>query len=218
MHFSISNCHFSIVWTQYFTIFSSRKIYSLHHRIYWQLLKIPRFGVIEGCFLKLLHASRFFLKYFYFFFNRVARYNQSKEMYCRDALQCVSTSKIPQIICKGIFRNRPYLDLEINQPIYLQYMFIDLNFPMVGYTNSKFKNYFEIQSNNVASRKQNLHHEAIFSTSRSSSSASWGKFIYITINFEAIYQSTIDSIPPQSWYPTMKQSIIGYKYLVHPNG
>ncbi len=89
-------------------------------------------------------------------------------MYCRDALQCVSTSKIPQIICEGILRNRPYLDLEINQPIYLQYMLIDLNFPMVGYTNSKFKNYFEIQSNNVASRKQNLHHEAIFSTSRSS--------------------------------------------------
>ena len=157
---------FSIVWTQYFTIFSSRKIYSLHHRIYWQLLKIPRFGVIEGCFLKLLHASRFFLKYFYFFFNRVARYNQSKEMYCRDALQCVSTSKIPQIICKGIFRNRPYLDLEINQPIYLQYMLIDLNFPMVGYTNSKFKNYFEIQSNQCSKQKTKF-------TSR-------GNFLYIT--------------------------------------
>ena len=35
--------------------------------------------MIEGRALKLLRALRFFLKPFYFFFNRIARYAQSKE-------------------------------------------------------------------------------------------------------------------------------------------
>jgi len=66
-----------------------------------QLLKIPRFGMIEGHSLKLLRALRFFLKPFYFFFNRIARYAQSKES--RNLLK-----KIPQITCKAIFRNCHY--------------------------------------------------------------------------------------------------------------
>ena len=50
-------------------------------------------------FLKeLLRALCFFLVYFCFFFNRVARYTQSKED--RNLLK-----KIPQITCKVIFRN-----------------------------------------------------------------------------------------------------------------
>ena len=49
-------------------------------------------------FLKLLRALRFFLKSFYFFFNRVARYTQSKES--RNL-----PKKIPQITYKAIFRN-----------------------------------------------------------------------------------------------------------------
>ncbi|MBR3831007.1 MAG: hypothetical protein IKJ52_07120, partial [Muribaculaceae bacterium] len=40
----------------------------------------------------------FFLKSFYFFFNRIARYAQSKES--RNL-----PKKIPQITCKAIFRN-----------------------------------------------------------------------------------------------------------------
>ena len=47
---------------------------------------------------ELLHDLRFFLKSFYFFFNRIARYAQSKES--RNLL-----NKIPQITCKAIFRN-----------------------------------------------------------------------------------------------------------------
>ena len=47
---------------------------------------------------ELLRALRFFLKSFYFFFNRVARYTQSKDS--RNLLK-----KIPQITCKAIFRN-----------------------------------------------------------------------------------------------------------------
>ena len=54
--------------------------------------------MIEGCSLKLLRALRFFLKSFYFFLNRIARYAQSKES--RNLLK-----KIPQITCKVIFRN-----------------------------------------------------------------------------------------------------------------
>ena len=46
---------------------------------YRQLLKIPRFGIIEEYSLNLLRALRFLPKSFYFFFNRVARYTQSKE-------------------------------------------------------------------------------------------------------------------------------------------
>jgi hypothetical protein len=64
----------------------------------WQLLKIPRFGIIEEYSLNLLRALRFFLKSFYFFFNRVARYTQSKES--RNL-----PKKIPQITCKAIFRS-----------------------------------------------------------------------------------------------------------------
>ncbi|MBO7227952.1 MAG: hypothetical protein J6V33_10265, partial [Bacteroidales bacterium] len=40
----------------------------------------------------------FFLESFYLFFNRIARYAQSKES--RNLLR-----KIPQITCKAIFRN-----------------------------------------------------------------------------------------------------------------
>ena len=47
---------------------------------------------------ELLRDLRFFLKSFYFFFNRIARYAQSKES--RNLL-----NKIPQITCKAIFRN-----------------------------------------------------------------------------------------------------------------
>ena len=47
---------------------------------------------------ELLRDLRFFLKSFYFFFNRIARYAQSKES--RNIL-----NKIPQITCKAIFRN-----------------------------------------------------------------------------------------------------------------
>ena len=36
--------------------------------------------MIEGRSLKLLRALRFFLKSFYFFLNRIARYAQSKEL------------------------------------------------------------------------------------------------------------------------------------------
>jgi hypothetical protein len=45
----------------------------------WQLLKIPRFSKLEKFFFKLLRALRFSPKSFYFFFNRIARYAQSKE-------------------------------------------------------------------------------------------------------------------------------------------
>jgi hypothetical protein len=68
----------------------------LIYTIYRQLLKIPRFGIIEEYSLNLLRALRFFLKYF--FFNRVARYTQSKES--RNL-----SKKIPQITCKAIFRS-----------------------------------------------------------------------------------------------------------------
>ena len=54
---------------------------------------------------ELLRALRFFLKSFYFFFNRVARYTQSKES--RNL-----PKKIPQITCKAIFRNCLELDLS----------------------------------------------------------------------------------------------------------
>ena len=70
----------------------------LIYTIYRQLLKNPRFGIIEEYSLNLLRALRFFLKYFYFFFNRVARYTQSKES--RNL-----SKKIPQITCKAIFRS-----------------------------------------------------------------------------------------------------------------
>ena len=65
---------------------------------YRQLLKIPRLRHIEKFFFKLLPALRFFLESFYFFFNRIARYAQSKES--RNLLK-----KIPQITCKAIFRS-----------------------------------------------------------------------------------------------------------------
>jgi len=57
--------------------------------------------MIEGRSLKLLRALRFFLKSFYFFLNRIARYAQSKES--RNL-----PKKIPQITCKAIFRNCLY--------------------------------------------------------------------------------------------------------------
>ena len=63
-----------------------------------QLLKIPRFSKIEEIFFKLLCGLRFSPKSFYFFFNRIARYAQSKES--RNL-----SSKIPQITCKAIFRS-----------------------------------------------------------------------------------------------------------------
>ena len=44
-----------------------------------QLLKIPRSSKIEEIFFKLLCGLRFSPKFFYFFFNRIARYAQSKE-------------------------------------------------------------------------------------------------------------------------------------------
>ena len=63
-----------------------------------QLLKIPRFSKIEEFFFKLLRALRFLPKSFYFFFNRIARYAQSKESRSHS-------SKKSQITCKAIFRN-----------------------------------------------------------------------------------------------------------------
>ena len=48
--------------------------------------------------MKLLRALCFLPKSFYFFFNRIARYAQSKES--RNL-----SSKIPQITCKAIFRS-----------------------------------------------------------------------------------------------------------------
>ena len=77
-------------------LFETGKIY--FRNVLRQLLKIPRFGMIEGRSLKLLRALRFFLKSFYFFLNRIARYAQSKES--RNF-----PKKIPQITCKAIFRN-----------------------------------------------------------------------------------------------------------------
>jgi len=50
---------------------------------------------------ELLCDLRFFLESFYFFFNRIARYAQSKES--RNLLK-----KIPQITCKAIFRSCLY--------------------------------------------------------------------------------------------------------------
>ena len=58
-------------------IFETGKIY--FRNVYRQLLKIPRFSKIEEFFFKLLRALRFLPKSFYFFFNRIARYAQSKE-------------------------------------------------------------------------------------------------------------------------------------------
>ena len=69
--------------------------------------------MIEGRALKLLRALRFFLKPFYFFFNRIARYAQSKES--RNLLK-----KIPQITCKAIFRNCPKIDCSLLFPIFWQ--------------------------------------------------------------------------------------------------
>ena len=54
--------------------------------------------MIEEYSLKLLSALRFLLKSFYFFFNRIACYAQSKES--RNLY-----SKKSQITCKAIFRN-----------------------------------------------------------------------------------------------------------------
>ena len=65
---------------------------------YRQLLKILRFRYFERFFFKLLCDLHFFLKSFYFFFNHVARYTQSKES--RNL-----PKKIPQITCKAIFRS-----------------------------------------------------------------------------------------------------------------
>ena len=44
-----------------------------------QLLKIPRSKKYYHEIKELLRALRFFLESFYFFFNRIARYAQSKE-------------------------------------------------------------------------------------------------------------------------------------------
>ena len=63
-----------------------------------QLLKIPRFSKIEEIFFKLLCGLRFSPKSFYFFFNRIARYAQSKES--RNL-----SSEIPQTTYKAIFRS-----------------------------------------------------------------------------------------------------------------
>ena len=54
-------------------------IFETKKNVYRQLLKIPRFGITEELSLKLLRAIRFSPKSFYFFFNRIARYAQSKE-------------------------------------------------------------------------------------------------------------------------------------------
>ena len=63
-----------------------------------QLLKIPRFSKIEEIFFKLLCGLRFSPKSFCFFFNRIARYAQSKES--RNL-----SSEIPQTTYKAIFRS-----------------------------------------------------------------------------------------------------------------
>jgi hypothetical protein len=63
-----------------------------------QLLKIPRFSKIEEIFFKLLCGLHFSPKSFYFFFNRIARYAQSKES--RNL-----SSEIPQTTYKAIFRS-----------------------------------------------------------------------------------------------------------------
>ena len=63
-----------------------------------QLLKIPCPLKYYHVTKELLRALRFFLESFYFFFNRIARYAQSKEN--RNLLK-----KIPQFTCKAIFRS-----------------------------------------------------------------------------------------------------------------
>ena len=55
---------------------------------YRQLLKIPRSKKCYYEIKELLRALRFFLESFYFFFNRIARYAQSKES--RNLLKKIS--------------------------------------------------------------------------------------------------------------------------------
>ena len=54
-------------------------------------------------FTRLIATLCFLPKSFYFFFNRIARYAQSKES--RNL-----SSKIPLITCKAIFRSRLYIN------------------------------------------------------------------------------------------------------------
>ena len=68
---------------------------------YRQLLKISRLSKIEEIFFKLLCGLRFSPKSFYFFFNRIARYAQSKES--RNL-----SSEILQTTYKAIFRSCLY--------------------------------------------------------------------------------------------------------------
>ena len=58
--------------------------------------------------MKLLRALRFFLESFYFFFNRIARYAQSKES--RNLLK-----KIPQSSCKAILRSCLFYEAEFGE-------------------------------------------------------------------------------------------------------
>ena len=62
------------------------------------LLSLERANAWALLFARLIATLCFFLKSFYLFFNRIARYAQSKES--RNLLR-----KIPQITCKAIFRS-----------------------------------------------------------------------------------------------------------------
>ena len=54
-------------------------------------------------FSRLIARLRFLPKSLYFFFNRIARYAQSKES--KNLYNKIDEVRIPQITCKAIFRN-----------------------------------------------------------------------------------------------------------------
>ena len=54
-------------------------------------------------FTRLIATLRFLPKSFYFFFNRIARYDGSKES--RNLSSSIDEVSIPQITCKAIFRS-----------------------------------------------------------------------------------------------------------------
>ena len=70
------------------------------------LLSLERANTEVLLFARLIATLRFLPKSFYFFFNHIARYAQSKES--RNL-----SSKIPQITCKAIFRSCLYFFCNI---------------------------------------------------------------------------------------------------------
>ena len=61
-------------------------------KCYRQLLKIPRFKKYDHEIKELLRALRFFLKSFYFFWGRIARYDGPKES--RNLLKNVAIKRV----------------------------------------------------------------------------------------------------------------------------